>query len=79
MATRQYKNAFLVDMSSNICPARVCSTERDGVILYRDSNHLTASFVQALHARLAEEIDKALAPPILPQASLGHSLSAATN
>ena len=60
LAVLPHPNVTLVDLSSSICPDAVCRVERDGLILFRDSNHLTASFVNTLQERLSEEVDKVL-------------------
>jgi hypothetical protein len=47
----------VVDMNDRICPARRCGVVRDGVIVFTDDNHLTASFSRStapvLGARVA--------------------------
>jgi hypothetical protein len=58
-----YPNVRLIDMNSHICPHIRCRVERDGRILYRDNNHLTATFSLSLAQVLAQEIDKALTSP----------------
>jgi len=50
--------AGLLDMVAAICPATPCQVARDGMILYRDNHHLTATFVRSL----AGKLDVALAP-----------------
>lgn len=48
--------AALLDATDLVCPGRRCSAERDGVIVYRDRQHLTASFVQSLAPALRERL-----------------------
>jgi peptidoglycan/LPS O-acetylase OafA/YrhL len=61
-AVRAHNNVELLDFSSSICPeGRVCSVERNGEVIYRDSTHLTASFIKSLQGALSQEIDKVLA------------------
>jgi hypothetical protein len=47
-------------MTYSICPGGMCPGEFDGVVVYRDSNHLTASFAAYLETFLETEIDSAL-------------------
>ena len=44
--------ATLVDMTPFICPGDPCPVVKDGMIVYRDSHHLTATFVVSLQASL---------------------------
>jgi hypothetical protein len=60
IAARQYQNVRIVDLSSSICPDDICRGEHDNIVIFRDSNHLTASFVSSLENILAEQIDCAL-------------------
>ncbi|CAM5269706.1 Acyltransferase OS=Rhodanobacter lindaniclasticus OX=75310 GN=B1991_04940 PE=4 SV=1 [Rhodanobacter lindaniclasticus] len=56
-AANHFGNVTAIDMNPLICPNGNCSAERDGKVVFRDSQHLTASFVQtlgpALQAKLA--------------------------
>lgn len=47
--------ARLWDPLPDVCADDVCAPERAGMILYRDTNHLTATFVAGLRVRLAEQ------------------------
>jgi len=44
--------ATLVDMTPFICSGDPCPVVKDGMIVYRDSHHLTATFVVSLQASL---------------------------
>ena len=46
-------NVRVFDPTSLVCPDRMCSTERHGMVLYSDSHHLTATFARTLAPRLA--------------------------
>jgi peptidoglycan/LPS O-acetylase OafA/YrhL len=46
-------NAHLIDMTEDVCPGGVCHAELDGRIVYRDNQHLTASFARSLGPALA--------------------------
>jgi peptidoglycan/LPS O-acetylase OafA/YrhL len=47
-ASTAFANVEYVDMTDYICPGDVCEPERGDLILYRDSNHLTGSFMKSL-------------------------------
>lgn len=50
------RKGHLVDMTKVICPDTICTVDRDGIVVYHDAHHLTASFsrhvADALFARL---------------------------
>ena len=48
--------ASLIDLTSAVCPAMPCQVVRDGMILYRDNHHMTATF----SASLAPALEAAL-------------------
>jgi len=50
--------AGLIDLTAAVCPEMPCQVVRDGMILYRDNHHLTATF----SASLAPFLDAALRP-----------------
>ena len=50
--------AGVVDLISSVCPAMPCQVVRDGMIVYRDNHHLTATFA----ATLAPALEAALQP-----------------
>jgi peptidoglycan/LPS O-acetylase OafA/YrhL len=50
--------AGTLDLISSICPAIPCQVVRNGMIVYRDNHHLTATF----SAALAPDLDAALRP-----------------
>jgi hypothetical protein len=49
--------AGILDLISSICPSIPCQVVRDGMIVYRDNHHLTATFA----ASLAPALNAALA------------------
>ncbi|HPK11967.1 MAG TPA: SGNH hydrolase domain-containing protein [Phycicoccus elongatus] len=49
--------AGLVDLNAAICPDDTCTAVRDGVIIYRDSDHLTVRATQ----HLVEPLTRAIA------------------
>ena len=51
-----------IDMNDQVCtdPSARCETERGGMVLYTDDDHLTASFSRALSPVLGERLEAAL-------------------
>ena len=49
-------NASAVNMNALICPEAECPTDRDGVIIYSDDNHLTATFSEQLSDSLSAQL-----------------------
>jgi hypothetical protein len=41
-------NVSFVDMNDQICATRVCSPIRNGIVVFTDDNHLTASFTRSV-------------------------------
>lgn len=62
-AASRFANTSMLDMNAQICPADVCSAERNGLVVFRDSQHLTGSFAASLGPVLAGKlgVDGALA------------------
>jgi hypothetical protein len=54
------EHVMLLDLSDAICSARTCEPIRNGTVVYRDTNHLTATFVVKLTPLLEARV------PILP-------------
>ncbi|MEV0806626.1 SGNH hydrolase domain-containing protein [Micromonospora sp. NPDC050200] len=46
----------LVDLNDAICPADRCAAVIGGVLVYRDTNHLTATYARTLATRLDEQL-----------------------
>jgi hypothetical protein len=55
-------NALLVDMTDRICTPEVCPGVIDGMVTYRDSHHLTATFARSLAPVLEWRLRSVLAP-----------------
>ena len=56
-AVRSFKNVSTLDMNDLICPAGICAAERNGKIVFRDNQHLTASFARSLGQPMAQRMD----------------------
>jgi hypothetical protein len=52
-----------LDLNDRVCGAGPCATERDGLVLYSDDNHLTRSFSRSLAPPLGERLAAALSNP----------------
>lgn len=50
-------NVRFLDMSDQVCASTRCGTERDGVVMFTDNNHLTASFARSMGLVLGERLD----------------------
>jgi peptidoglycan/LPS O-acetylase OafA/YrhL len=59
-----FGNVGFIDMSDRMCNARECFPEVGGVVVYRDNDHLTATFnrglAPTLYARLKESLTESL-------------------
>jgi peptidoglycan/LPS O-acetylase OafA/YrhL len=55
-ATARFPNVQTLDMNEAICPGNRCGAERNGQIVFRDSQHMTASFAQSLASELERRI-----------------------
>jgi peptidoglycan/LPS O-acetylase OafA/YrhL len=53
-ASQDFKRVKYVDLTDYLCSERMCGPEKDGVIIYRDSNHLSVSFVSAFAPTLKD-------------------------
>lgn len=49
-------NVTLMDLTDNICPGSVCEPERGNLVIYRDGNHLTATFAASLAPVVREKL-----------------------
>lgn len=55
-ASRSFANVSVIDLNDNICPHGMCEAERDGVVVFRDSQHMTATFATSLSDVLGEKL-----------------------
>ena len=61
LAAKSLPGATAIDLNDFICPAEQCPPVIGDVLVYRDSDHLTATYVKSLAGRLAEPLE-ALVP-----------------
>ena len=60
-------NVRFLDLNDQVCgTAGRCETERGGLVLFTDDNHLTASFARSLAPELGERLQAALRNPTNP-------------
>jgi len=52
--------AGIIDLIPSVCPAMACQVVRDGMILYRDNHHLTATFSRSLGPALGDALTRYL-------------------
>ncbi len=57
-AAASFPNVHAIDMTDSVCPGGVCHAELDGKIVFRDDQHMTASFARSLAPALAEAFSK---------------------
>jgi hypothetical protein len=55
-AAAKATGATIVDLSDAICPTTSCPVVLAGMIVYRDSHHLTATFARSLAPALAAKL-----------------------
>lgn len=55
-AAKPFANVELVDMSDRVCPDQICHAEQSGMIVFRDNQHMTATFAASLAPALSERL-----------------------
>lgn len=53
-ASEHLSNVQVVDVRDLVCRGGICSAERSGMVIFRDSQHITASFAASLAPRLRQ-------------------------
>jgi hypothetical protein len=61
-AVQGQPNVKLIDLFDAICPTPRCSPVIGGVLVYRQSSHITATYIRTLTPRLAEALTRAGLP-----------------
>jgi hypothetical protein len=59
-AIRGLSNVHYIDLTNRFCHADLCGGVRDGLVIYRDSDHLTGHFAASLTAVLEPQVLAAL-------------------
>jgi peptidoglycan/LPS O-acetylase OafA/YrhL len=55
-ASSRYANVAFIDMNDLVCPGGTCSAEMGGAVVFRDAQHMTASFTLSLAPELERRI-----------------------
>lgn len=55
-AADHFANVSMLNMNGSICPGGICSAERQGMVVFRDSHHMTASFAASLGSVMAQKL-----------------------
>jgi hypothetical protein len=56
-AARRVDGVKVIDPSEVICPAGRCNSARDGIVVYRDTTHISATYAATLADWLGEQVD----------------------
>jgi hypothetical protein len=56
-AAANIANVKCIDLSDRICGGETCEMEEGDVVVYRDSNHLAATYVAGLSSVLQEQLN----------------------
>jgi len=64
-AGRRFGNVSMLDLNDDVCLGGMCRAERDGMVVFRDSQHMTATFARSLGRELGRRLDmpSPAAPP----------------
>ena len=55
-AANGFGNVTMIDMNDFVCPNRICTADRDHKVVFRDNQHMTASFARSLGEDLAQKM-----------------------
>ncbi|MEW9571150.1 acyltransferase family protein [Rhodanobacter sp. Si-c] len=55
-AAARFTNVSTLDLDPQVCPGGTCSAERGGLVVFRDSQHLTGSFAASIGSVLAQKL-----------------------
>ncbi len=56
-AASDFPNVSALDLNELVCPRGRCDAEREGQVVFRDSQHLTGSYAQTLSETIRQKID----------------------
>jgi peptidoglycan/LPS O-acetylase OafA/YrhL len=56
-AVGRFSNVQMIDLNDQVCPQQHCSAEQKGEVVFRDSQHLTASFAKSLGPALEQRLN----------------------
>ncbi|MCX7562348.1 SGNH hydrolase domain-containing protein [Xanthomonadaceae bacterium XH05] len=55
-AAQGFQGVHLIDMNDAVCPNGTCQAVRDGVLVFRDTQHLTAEFAETMADAMQQRI-----------------------
>ncbi|MFC5579624.1 acyltransferase family protein [Rhodanobacter terrae] len=55
-ASGRFGNVSMLDLNGAICPDGLCRAEQDGMVVFRDSQHMTATFAKSLGKELGQQL-----------------------
>ncbi|MBE3074643.1 MAG: hypothetical protein IMZ75_06805 [Actinobacteria bacterium] len=55
-AAKTHPGVTIIDLTSTMCADGVCPAVINGIIVYRDSNHITATYSRSMHQQMAESL-----------------------
>jgi peptidoglycan/LPS O-acetylase OafA/YrhL len=61
-ASGRFGNVSMLDLNDDVCPDGVCHAEQSGMVVFRDSQHMTATFARSLGKELGRRLDM-MTPP----------------
>lgn len=56
-ASSRFDNVSMLDLNDAICPGGQCHAEQDGKVVFRDSQHMTATFAKSLGKELGQRLN----------------------
>jgi len=56
-ASNRFGNVSMLDLNDTICPDGQCHAEQDGKVVFRDSQHMTATFAKSLGKELGQRLN----------------------
>jgi peptidoglycan/LPS O-acetylase OafA/YrhL len=56
LASHEHPDVAVIDLSASLCADGACPAVIHNVLVYRDSNHLTATYSRSLHGQLSEQV-----------------------
>lgn len=55
-AAKPFHNVKTIDMTRSVCPHNLCRAQLNGMIVFRDNQHMTATFARSLASDLAKRL-----------------------
>ncbi|MEO8748425.1 MAG: acyltransferase family protein [Rhodanobacter sp.] len=67
-----FANVSMLDLNDVVCPQGVCFAERDNIVVFRDSQHITATFAESLGAEFGKRLLKPSGALLVPETRNTH-------